>query len=160
MHLPLEDVPNLEIRQLLEGLINMDAEEVQVNDTIMNMMEQCGVTAPFLTKNNATEVAYECMINQVVHKRLAEMKQLREGLNAFGLVQLMERQPKVATELFKSVDEVVVHFDVLKHRVKKYVSVPAGSSEDQSFQFFLQYLEETCQRDVGMLTELAYFASH
>lgn len=95
MHLPLEDVPNLEIRQLLEGLINMDAEEVQVNDTIMNMMEQCGVTAPFLTKNNATEVAYECMINQVVHKRLAEMKQLREGLNAFGLVQLMERQPKV-----------------------------------------------------------------
>lgn len=65
----------------------MDAEQdmqLQV-DVILNLMDQCGVTTPFLTKNNTIEVAYDCMIYQVVHKRLAEMKQLREGLNALGL---------------------------------------------------------------------------
>ena len=149
----LDDVPNFDIRNLLGDLINMDAEQdtqLQVDDAILNLMDQCGVTAPFLTKNNATEVAYECMIYQVVHKRLAEIKQLREGLNALGLADLMDSQPKVTKELFKSVDEAAVNFGVLKHRVTKDHSVPAGSSEDQSFQFFLQYLEETCQRKPGM----------
>ena len=68
-------------------------------------MDQCRVTAPFLTKNNTTEVAYDCMIHQVVNNRLAEMKQLREGLNALGLADLMDSQPKVTKELFNSVDE-------------------------------------------------------
>ena len=67
-------------------------------------------------------------------------------MNALGLADLKDSQPKVEKELFKSVDEATVNFGVLKHRVKKDYSVPAGSSEDQSFQFFLQYLEETCQR--------------
>ena len=130
----------------------MDAEQdtqLQV-DAILNLMDQCRVTAPFLTKNNTTEVAYDRMIYQVVHKKLAEMKQVREGLNALGLADLMDSQPKVTKELFNSVDEATVNFGVLKHRVTKDHSVPAGSSEDQSFQFFLQYLEETCQRKPGM----------
>ena len=127
----------------------MDAEQdtqLQV-DAILNLMDQCGVTVPFLTKNNTTEVAYDCMIYQVVQKRLAGMKQLREGLNALGLADLMDSQPKVTKQLFNSVDEATVNFGVLKHRVTKDHSVPAGSSEDQSF---LQYLEETCQRKQGM----------
>ena len=65
----LDDVPNFDIRKLLGDLLNMDAEQ----DT------QLQLTAPFLTKNNATEVAYECMIYQVVYQTSAEMKQLREG---------------------------------------------------------------------------------
>ena len=92
-----------------------DAEQdtqLQV-DAILNLMDQCGVTAPFLTKNNTTEVAYDCMIYQVVHKRLAEMKQLREGLNALGLADPMDSQPKVTKELFNSVDEATVNFGLL-----------------------------------------------
>lgn len=90
------------------------------------------------------------MIYQVVNKRLAEVKQLREGLHALGLADLVDSQPKVTKELFSSVDEATVNSGVLKHRVMKDHSIPAGSSEDQSFQFFLQYLEETCQRKQGM----------
>lgn len=150
-------MPNLDIRKLLGDLINLDAEQdtqLQVDNAILNLMDQCGVTAPLVTKDNATEVAYECMIYQVVHKRLAEMKQLRKGLNALGLAELMESHPKVTTELFKSVDEGTVNIDVLKRRVKNDVSVSEGSSEDKSLQFFLRYLEEACQRELGMLTEL------
>ncbi|CAH3172878.1 unnamed protein product [Porites lobata] len=81
-------------------------------------MDQCRVTAPFLTKNNTTEVAYDRMIYQVVHKKLAEMKQVREGLNALGLADLMDSQPKVTKELFNSVDEATVNFGVLKQTFK------------------------------------------
>ena len=108
----------------------MDAEQdtqLQV-DAILNLMDQCRVTAPFLTKNNTTEVAYDRMIYQVVHKKLAEMKQVREGLNALGLADLMDSQPKVTKELFNSVDEATVNFGVLKHRVMKDHMIPAGST--------------------------------
>ena len=44
-------------------------------------MSQCGVSAALVTENYATEVAYEYIIYQVVHKRLAEFEQLREGLD-------------------------------------------------------------------------------
>lgn len=94
----------------------IDAEQdtqLQV-DANLNLMDQCRVTAPFLTKNNTTEVAYDRMIYQVVHKKLAEMKQVREGLNALGLADLMDSQPKVTKELFNSVDEATGNFGVLK----------------------------------------------
>ncbi|CAH3187913.1 unnamed protein product [Porites lobata] len=85
-------------------------------------MDQCRVTAPFLTKNNTTEVAYDRMIYQVVHKKLAEMKQVREGLNALGLADLMDSQPKVTKELFNSVDEATVNFGEITATPVKLVS--------------------------------------
>ena len=150
----MEDVPDLEVKKMLRDIMDADDEHVmklQADDAVINLMIQCGVSASLLSKNNATEVAYECMIYQVVQKRFAELKQLRDGLNVLGLVQLLENHPKVSQEIFHSPDEAIVQFDVLKCRVKRDPCSPMGTYTDQAFQFLLQYLEETCQRESGML---------
>ena len=51
---------------------------MEADDAVINLMIHCGVSAPLLSKNNATEVAYEWMIYQVVQKRFAELNQLRQ----------------------------------------------------------------------------------
>lgn len=146
----MDDIPDLEIKEMLENLMNVDGKEVDVNDALSTLMSQCGVTAALVTRNNAAEVAYECMIYQVVHKRLAELEQLREGLGVLGLVKLMESHPRVGSEIFKTIDEAAVSFDVLKRRVQMDAIDDYDATKQQTFHFFLNYLKDTCERESGM----------
>ena len=53
----MDDIPDLEIKEMLENLMNVDGKEVDVNDALSTLMSQCGVSAALVTKNNAVEVA-------------------------------------------------------------------------------------------------------
>ena len=114
----IDDIPDLEINEMFENLMNVDGKEVDENDALSTLTSQCGVSAALVTKHNAAELAYECMIYRVVHKQLAELEQLREGLGVLGLVKLMESHSRVRSEIFKTIDEAAVSVDVLKHRIQ------------------------------------------
>lgn len=66
----------------------------------------------------------------------------------------------ISREIFHSPDEAIVQFDVLKCRVKRDPSSPMGTYADQAFQFLLQYLEETCQRESGCLGLYNWISPH
>lgn len=50
----------------------VDEDEVAFlnsEDIVSNLLDESGVSASFVTINNAAQVAYEIMVHQVIHKR-------------------------------------------------------------------------------------------
>lgn len=63
---------------------------------------------------------------------------------------LMESHPRVRSEIFKIIDEAAVSFDVLKCRVHMDTNDDYDATRQQTFNFFLNYLKDTCERESGM----------
>ena len=88
----LEDLPYLNIRQVLQRMSKAGEEEIASlnGDLVSSFLDERGVSSAFVTINNAAQVAYEIMVHQVIHKRLRELDEIRKGLiNVLHLATLL-----------------------------------------------------------------------
>lgn len=148
-----EDVPDLNVRGVLQRMSQAGEDEVaslNSEDLVSNLMGESGVSALFLTIDNAAQVAYEIMVHQVIHKRLRELDEIRKGLNVLQLGALLSDHPKVTSLVFPTVDEVAVDVHVLLARVKQDPTSCQSEKSDTAFRFFHDYLQNVCQRKEGM----------
>ena len=147
-----EDVPDLNVRKVLQRMSQVDEDEVAFlnsEDIVSNLLDESGVSASFVTINNAAQVAYEIMVHQVIHKRLRELDEIRKGLNVLHIGTLLMDHPKVTSLVFPTVDEVTVHLHVLLARVKKDPTSCQSEKSDTAFGYFHEYLQNVCKRKEG-----------
>ena len=130
----------------------VDEDEVAFlnsEDIVSNLLDESGVSASFVTINNAAQVAYEIMVHQVIHKRLRELDEIRKGLNVLHIGTLLMDHPKVTSLVFPTVDEVTFHLHVLLARVKKDPTSCQSGKSDTAFGYFHEYLQNVCKRKEG-----------
>ena len=147
-----EDVPDLNVRKALKRVSKAGEDEVDslnAEDQVSKILDESGVSAAFVTINNAAQIAYEIMVHQVVHKRSRELDEIRKGLNALHLGTLLLDHPKVATLVFPTVDEVTVNIDVLLRRAKQDPLSCHVEKSDTAFGYFKEYLQKASERDGG-----------
>ena len=147
-----EDVPDLNVRKVLKRMSKAGEDEVDslnAEDQVSSLLDESGVSAAFVTIDNAAQIAYETMVHQVVHKRSRELDEIRKGLNALHLGTLLSDHPKVTTLVFPTVDEVAVYIDVLLARVKQDPLSRHVEKSDTAFGYFKEYLQKASERNGG-----------
>lgn len=119
-------------------------------ELVSNLLDERGVSAPFVTVNNAAQIAYDIMVHQVIHKSLRELDEIRKGLNVLQLRTLLSDHPKVTSLVFPTVNEVAIDLDALIARVKQDPTSCQSEKSDAAFGSFHEYLQNVCKREEGM----------
>ncbi|PFX14803.1 hypothetical protein AWC38_SpisGene21016 [Stylophora pistillata] len=149
-----EDIPDISIKEIVQNIVNTSEDEdfdsLNKEDAVSTVKAESGVSAAFITRNNAAQVAYDIMVFQVVHKCLQELEELRKGLEFLKVANLLENHPKVARLVFSTVDEATIDPKVLLRRIRK-TDVPEESDAIKiAHQFFCDYIKEVCARSQGV----------
>jgi len=147
-----EDVPDMNVCQVLQRMSQAGEDEVASlnrEDLVSNLLDESGVSAPYVTVNNAAQVTYEIMVHQVIHKRLRELDEIRKGLNVLQLGTLLSDHPKVTSLVFPTLDEVAVDLHVLVARVKQDPTSCQSEKSDTAFGYFREYLQNVFKRKEG-----------
>lgn len=148
----LEDIADLDVHQVLQRMAEADEDEItrlNSEDMVSNLMAESGVSAAFLTVNNVSQVAYEIMVYQVIHKRMRELEEIRKGLDVLQLGSLLYRHPKVTSLVFPTVDEAAIDMEVLEKRLSIDPTTAKSNANNTAYKFFLEYLGNVCKRTEG-----------
>ncbi|KAJ7377075.1 hypothetical protein OS493_030669 [Desmophyllum pertusum] len=120
----LEDIADLDVHQVLQRMAEADEDEItrlNSEDMVSNLMAESGVSAAFLTVNNVSQVAYEIMVYQVIHKRMRE------------------------------IDEAAIDMEVLEKRLSIDPTTAKSNANNTAYKFFLEYLGNVCKRTEGIM---------
>ncbi|XP_073710263.1 G2/M phase-specific E3 ubiquitin-protein ligase [Misgurnus anguillicaudatus] len=134
----------------LSPLIKM-IEDASDLSTITNEILDCGYTGPINIDHK--ESILRSISLHITTKRIPMLQQLREGLEVYDLIKVMQRKPKECHDLFVigHDDKVDSHY-ILSHLAPEMS--PTGSSKQvaeakimEFFQDFLLELEDTQPED-------------
>lgn len=148
----LEDVPDLDVWQVLKHMADVDESEISSlnsDEKVNNLMGESGCSAAILTIHNVAQIAYEIMVYHVIHKRLRELEEIRKGLDVLELNSLLCDHPKVVSLVFPTVNEAVIDVDILRKRIIIDPTTTDSERDNIAYKFLLDYLKTVGSRKEG-----------
>ncbi|XP_078000042.1 uncharacterized protein LOC144452765 [Glandiceps talaboti] len=155
--LEIEDVPDLEIREIIQSVIDCRGTELKSigeKPETASMLSDAGIVDRSITESNKQIYVQELLLHNIVRKRQREMDQFRKGFDSLSLAKFLMQNPGTTVIMFPRLQDSLVTFHEISQLIK-YEKRDSKAKKNTS-QYFMKYLQ-TCDNrrkttDVAMET--------
>ncbi|XP_028407185.1 uncharacterized protein LOC114529572 [Dendronephthya gigantea] len=141
-----DDLPDLIIKDTLHRVMTADKEELEMltmSDEVMNLLLTSGFVNKLLTLENRQKAVQDILIFYVLKMRIAELNDIRRGMNSVGLATFLKENPIHISKAFSYQKEInVVPDDLLKKIKLKSDLKELSEEENKSLCWFKRYINE------------------
>ncbi|CAB4027766.1 G2 M phase-specific E3 ubiquitin- ligase [Paramuricea clavata] len=147
--LSIEDVPDYEIRQMLEKVRDANTDEMfkelNENEAIVTMLTAAGFVNKLLTSTNRDAALESAMLHHTLIVRKLEMDDIRRGMETIQLAMFLNRNKELwgSSHVFPQSSQVIVLAESLEKKLVLHSSVKQDDLNEQeklAFEWCKEYV--------------------
>ena len=151
----INDVPDYELRQLLEKIRDANTEEefneLNENDTVIALLTASGFVNKLISSSNKDMALEAAILHYTLNIRKLEMDDIRRGMETISLVSFLNKNRELwhSVHVFPQTNQVDISVETLESKLVLHSSVKLdeiNEREKQAFEWCKEYVRTLPER--------------